>query len=120
MQIQILLTALFFTAIGAFSFIWPHRVFAQFGVAIETAEGRNEVRGIYGGMCIAIGGLLFLTPWLGTFAGGAILAVAVALSGMAGGRIASLLLERTAKAPLIYLLLEAGFATLLFSAITLS
>lgn len=120
MSIQVTIVALYFTVCGVFSFIWPNRVFSQFGVTIATADGRNEVRGTYGGMCMAIAAMLFSAPLLGDFAAGAVFGLAVACFGMAAGRIGALALERAGAAPLLYLALELACAVLLLSTLDMT
>jgi uncharacterized protein DUF4345 len=73
----------------------PRDVLAQFGVAVDTAEGRNEVRAVYGGFGLAVAALLTVAA-LGnpSTAEGILVAVAFALAGMAGGRLIGGALER--------------------------
>jgi hypothetical protein len=81
--------AVFFLAMGAVALAAPARILAPFGVAIETPNGRTEVRAVYGGFGIAIGVLLFVALWTESIRDGVFIAVAVALAGMAGGRLFS-------------------------------
>ncbi len=82
--------ALFFATMGAFALVWPERVVAFFGTAGLTVDGRNEVRAVYGGFGIAVGGVLVAALRAPGWGPGAFLAISVALFGMAAGRIVSL------------------------------
>ena len=109
-----------FAGMGLLALVRPRDVLAQFGVATETVEGRNEVRAVYGGFGLAVAGLLAVAA-LGdpATAEGILVAVAFALAGMAGGRLVSAALERPRGAyPVwIYFAIEvAGAAALLVAA----
>ncbi|TMA53052.1 MAG: DUF4345 domain-containing protein [Deltaproteobacteria bacterium] len=80
--------ALFFLGMGLVGLAAPERVAATFGTPL-SAEGRNEVRAVYGGFGIAIGALLLAAPARPDVP----LCVAVALAGMAGGRLVAAVLE---------------------------
>jgi hypothetical protein len=90
-----LIVAAGFAAMGLLALARPRDVLAQFGVATETVEGRNEVRAVYGGFGLAVAALLAVAvvgdPATGE---GILVAVAFALAGMAGGRVVSAALER--------------------------
>lgn len=96
-EVVILVVAVGFAAMGLVALVRPAEVLAQFGVAVETADGRNEVRAVYGGFGLAIAALLFVAA-LGdpATADGIVVAVAVSLLGMAAGRLLSVLSERPA------------------------
>jgi hypothetical protein len=98
-DVVVLVIAAGFAAMGAGAVARPRLVLEQFGVAVETPEGRNEVRAVYGGFGIAIAALLTVAA-LGdpATADGIRVAVAVALAGMAGGRLVAAALERPAGA----------------------
>ena len=94
---------------------------AQFGVAVETADGRNEVRAVYGGFGLAAAALLAVAAIgdPGT-AEGIVVAFAFALFGMAGGRLVSAAGERpSGPFPVwIYFAVEiVGGALLLLAAV---
>jgi uncharacterized protein DUF4345 len=114
-----LLVAAGFGAMGLAALARPRDVLAQFGVATDTVEGRNEVRAVYGGFGLALGALLAVAA-LGnpSTAEGIYVAVAVALVGMAGGRVVSAAVERPASLyPVwVYFLVEVGGAAALFAA----
>ena len=91
----VLLVATGFAAMGIGALARPAVVLAQFGVAVETVAGRNEVRAVYGGFGIAIAAVLAVAA-LGNpaTADGIVIAVAIALAGMAAGRLVGLAFER--------------------------
>lgn len=91
----VLIVAAGFAAMGLGALVRPRDVLAQFGVAVDTADGRNEVRAVYGGFGIAVGVALAVAA-LGdpSTADGIVVAVAVALAGMAAGRLLSAVVER--------------------------
>lgn len=120
MSVQVILVALIFAGIGIYALAAPQRVFAMFGVPVETAEGRNEIRAVYGGMCLAVAVILFELPWLGSAANGILLTVMTLLAGMAFGRLVSLLFERPGMLPYAFLALELVGAGLLYSVIDMT
>ena len=84
-----------FAAMGAYALATPRAILAQFGVPVDTPDGRSEVRAVYGGFGLAIGGLLGTAAATGGDAReGIVLAVGVALAGMAFGRLVSRAFER--------------------------
>jgi uncharacterized protein DUF4345 len=116
----VLVIAAGFAAMGLGALARPRDVLAQFGVAVDTSEGRNEVRAVYGGFGLAVAALLTVAA-LGdpATAEGIIVAVAIALAGMAGGRLVSAALEppRSAYPVWVFFLIEvAGAAALLIAA----
>jgi len=79
---------------GLFALVRPAEVLAQFGVAVDTADGRNEARAVYGGFGLAVAAVLAVAA-IGdpSTADGIVLAIAVSLLGMAAGRLLSALRE---------------------------
>jgi hypothetical protein len=87
--------AALFAAMGVYALATPSAVLAQFGVTVESADGRAEVRAVYGGFGLAVAGLLGVAAAGGGGARqGILVAVGVALAGMAFGRLASRAFER--------------------------
>ncbi|MFE0381978.1 DUF4345 domain-containing protein [Streptomyces inhibens] len=87
--------ALFFLGMGLYGLAAPARLVRPFGIRLEGATARTEVRAVYGGFGVAMAALL---GWAAAdpadaLRRGAVLAVAVALLGMAGGRLAARLAE---------------------------
>lgn len=90
-------TGLFFAGMGLYALAAPARLVRPFGITAGTTSGRSEVRAVYGGFGLAVAGALF---WSATTTGdlgrGVALAVAVALAGMAAGRVVSRVLDAPA------------------------
>lgn len=108
--------ACFFAGMGLVALLRPERVLAFFGTQALTRDGRNEVRAVYGGFGLAIAALLgasFLQPEL---RGGILLTVAVALLGMAGGRLVSTVVDGPPGLfPWLFLGVEIALAALLLA-----
>jgi len=95
----VLVVAAAFAAMGVGAMARPGLVLAQFGVAVDTVDGRNEVRAVYGGFGLAIGALLAVAALADpATADGIVVAVAVALGGMAVGRLIGSAVERPTSA----------------------
>jgi Domain of unknown function (DUF4345) len=87
--------AALFAGMGLYALVVPAAVLAQFGVPVETPDGRAEVRAVYGGFGLAVAGLLGAAAAAGGDAReGILIAVGVALAGMAFGRLAARAFER--------------------------
>ncbi|MGP8301186.1 DUF4345 domain-containing protein [Streptomyces inhibens] len=87
--------ALFLLGMGLYGLAAPARLVRPFGIRLDGATARTEVRAVYGGFGVAMAALL---GWAAAdpadaLRRGAVLAVAVALLGMAGGRLAARLAE---------------------------
>lgn len=94
MSVLVTIVAIFFAGMGAAALVRPAVVWAPFGVAPTTPAARNEVRAVYGGFGIAIAILLMVADNASAgFRDGALVATAVALVGMAAGRIVGFVLE---------------------------
>jgi hypothetical protein len=115
----VLIIAAGFAAMGLVALARPREVLAQFGVAVDTPDGRNEVRAVYGGFGLAVAALLAVAAVgdPGT-SEGIVVTVAFALAGMAGGRVVGGALEppRAAYPVWVYFLIEAVGAALLLVA----
>jgi hypothetical protein len=111
--------AVFFFAMGLVALVAPARILETFGVAVGTPEGRTEVRAVYGGFGIAISGLLLAAVSVDDIRTGAYVAVAVAVLGMAAGRVVSALLgERTDLWPTwVFCALELAMGGMLVGAL---
>ncbi|QIX27285.1 DUF4345 domain-containing protein [Nocardioides sp. JQ2195] len=72
-----------YAAIGAVAFARPSMVPEIFGGSAPTADSRNEIRAVYGGLTFAIAAVGLASP----------AAVGVLSAGMASGRAASALVE---------------------------
>ncbi|MBO0677550.1 DUF4345 family protein [Mycolicibacterium sp. S2-37] len=93
--------AVFFLGMGCYALAAPAALVRPFGITLETATSRSEVRAVYGGFGLAIAGVLaYAAVADGQVATGIRLTVAVALAGMAIGRVASAAFgERTTLYP---------------------
>ena len=54
MSIAVGAVAVFFVLMGLMGLFTPERIQAPFGTTVQTVEGRNEVRAVYGGFGIAM------------------------------------------------------------------
>jgi len=118
--ILIVCVALFFLAMGGMGILSPARILAIFKVELKTHEGRNEVRAVYGGYGLAMSGILFFSLSAPSLRAGILVCVAVAMLGMALGRLISFLIERqTSFYPLLFLAVEIMLAFTLFAAFSL-
>lgn len=108
MQLTIvILEAAFFFGMGVIALVTPTFVVQLFGETNIGADMRNEVRAVYGGFGIAIAAVLVASLKVETIRSGVYVVVAVALFGMACGRIISLLIEkRLGLFPTVFLVVE--------------
>jgi hypothetical protein len=93
----IIVVAVFFFGMGVSGLVAPAALIKPFRMVADSAEARSEVRAVYGGFGVAIGGLLLMA--LGDPGGtraGVLVTVAVALLGMAFGRLVARAVERPA------------------------
>lgn len=92
--------AVFFLGMGLVALVHPSFIVGIFGIALESPAARGEVRAVYGGFGLAVGGTLVaaLVPGA-SWAHGAAVAVALSLLGMAFGRLVGALVERQPSYP---------------------
>ncbi|WP_414943045.1 DUF4345 domain-containing protein [Amycolatopsis sp. cmx-11-32] len=89
------LVAVFFLGMGLLGLVAPRRLIRPFGITLDSATARTEVRAVYGGFGVAIAVLLGFAAFdVGGIQRGAAIAVAVALAGMAFGRLVARFAER--------------------------
>ncbi len=115
----IVAVGVFFLAMGVYALAAPAALARPFRMTIDTPESRSEIRAVYGGFGVAIAGLLGAAAVdVGGIGTGAVIAVGVALSGMAFGRLVSRVLDSsTAFYPIwFYFCVEVVSAGLLFVA----
>lgn len=112
-----LLVAVFFAGMGILALAAPERISATFETTILTPAGRNEIRAVYGGFGLAMAAILFAAPSLPAIAQGIYLSVAVALGGMAAGRLVAAAVERPRGfyPSWFYCALETVMAVILFA-----
>ncbi len=119
MSIAVILVAIFFAGMGVAALVKPALIWAPFGVAPTTPEARNEVRAVYGGFGLAIAALLVAAESAtADFRDGVLVSVAVALGGMAAGRLLGAVADPKPllRWPGFFLLVEAALAVLLLTA----
>jgi hypothetical protein len=91
----VLLVAVFFLGMGLLGLVAPQALIRPFGIELGTATARTEVRAVYGGFGVAVGVLLGLAAFdVGGLRHGVAISVAVALAGMAFGRLVARFAER--------------------------
>jgi hypothetical protein len=104
-----------FALMGVGSLAMPLVVTRQFGVTDLTIDGRNEVRAVYGGFGLAMCTALISTSLYPDLKNGICFAIALALAGMAAGRLLSAAIDRSiGRFPLLYLAIESAGSLALF------
>ena len=106
-------------SMGIVALVAPRYVFTFFGAEAQTADIRNEIRAVYGGFGLAMAAVLIVTR-AGDLAAGVQLTIAIALLGMAAGRVVAFFLERTGPWPWVFLVSEAVVGVLLWPGATLT
>jgi hypothetical protein len=92
---MIIAVAVFFAGIGMFGLVAPTALVRPFRMELPVPEARTEVRAVYGGFGVAVAALLVAAALdVGGIRRGAVVAVAVALAGMALGRLVGRLVDR--------------------------
>lgn len=106
--------AVAFALMGIGALVRPTVVTRQFGIPALTAEGRSEVRAVYGGFGLAVAGMLVIAITTPDLRAGIAITVAVALFGMAVGRVVSAVIDRSlSKVVVLYLVIEVVAGVLL-------
>ena len=111
-----LLPAAFFAGMGALALVRPARIVDRFSIEVASVDGRNEIRAVYGGFGLAVAGLLVwasLTEGSGeAWIPGIVATLCV---GMAGGRLASFVADRTRGSAVVwsFLVVELALAAAL-------
>ncbi len=110
--------ALFFLGMGVVALTQPAHVVDRFGVTVESLDGRNEIRSVYGGFGVAVALLL---GWAVVTDGRGELwipsVIAVLCFGMAVGRVLSMIADRTRGSAVVwrYVGLELALTASLFA-----
>jgi hypothetical protein len=91
----------FFLGMGVYALAAPAMLVRPFGITLEQSTSRSEVRAVYGGFGLAMAAVLtYAAVAAGPHRTGILLAVGVALAGMALGRLVSAVVDgRTAFYP---------------------
>lgn len=106
--------AVAFALMGMGALVRPTVVTRQFGIPALTAEGRSEVRAVYGGFGLALAAMLVIAITSPDLRAGIAITVAVALFGMAAGRVVSAVIDRSmSKVVTLYLAIEVVAGVLL-------
>lgn len=114
MHLLATIPAFLFFAMGIAALAAPERILHTFGTDRLTPAGRNEVRAVYGGFGVAVAATLIAGIVAEDIRTGVFVAVAAALGGMAGGRLAGAAADRRIDAaPLLFLSVELVMALLL-------
>ncbi|GLW09670.1 membrane protein [Microtetraspora sp. NBRC 13810] len=91
----IAVVAVFFLAMGVYGLVAPAALIRPFRIVADSGLARTEIRAVYGGFGVAVAGLLVAAMIdAGGIRRGAVIAVAVALLGMAFGRLVARAVER--------------------------
>jgi hypothetical protein len=103
-----------FLLMGVGALLKPVLVTGQFGVRELSAAGRNEIRAVYGGFGVTMAAVLTLSLLDPELRPGILISVALALGGMAVGRLISAAIDRQFdRAPLVYFIFESVLAIIL-------
>lgn len=86
--------AVFFAGMGLYALVAPEALVRPFRITLESGEARTEVRAVYGGFGLAMAGLLGWAASGPPERDGVLVAVAVAVFGMAAGRLAGRVRDR--------------------------
>lgn len=93
-MVAIVVVAVFFAGMGIYGLVAPAALVRPFGIETAGPHARGEVRAVYGGFGVAVAGLLVVAMLDDGIRRGAVIAVAVALAGMAFGRLVGSVIER--------------------------
>jgi len=117
MSVQEIIVAVGFALMGIGAFVRPRTFTAWFGMTAETPDARNEIQAVYGGFGLAVAALMVATIRYPELREGVIAAVTASLAGMALGRAVAAVRERPGRWPVIFFVVEAGGAVLLWTAL---
>lgn len=110
----IIIAALIYGLIGLAALLRPRHLLQGFGIEAEAVDSRNEIRAVYGGLPIAMAGLLAFTLGGSDLAHGILVALAAVSAGMAAGRLVSAAIDRQmGRNPVIFTILELIVAALI-------
>lgn len=115
--IQMSLVAALFLLMGLAAFAAPGRFLQIMDLRAETPTARNEIQAVYGGFGVAMAVVLIAPLGWPELRSGVIVSVALALAGMALGRLVAALRERPGRWPLLFFCIESAGAALLLSAL---
>ena len=113
LPIVTIIVAVCFALMGVGAFARPRNFTAVFGITAETPDARNEIQAVYGGFGLTTAAALLAPIWHPALLPGVTAAVALALAGMAGGRVIAAIRERPGRWPLVFFVIEAAGAAAL-------
>jgi hypothetical protein len=114
MNWMVALVSSFFALMGVAALAAPAKFVSYLGSQIVRDEGRNEVRAVYGGFGLAIAGSLVWAASRPDVREGYFLCLIAACLGMAGGRVFSLIVDRSLSPTMaVAMAVEATLAVLL-------
>lgn len=105
-NIFVYVAALAFLVMGCAALLSPASIGRYFDIQINSVDGRNEVRAVYGGFGVAVALALTVAARFDSLRPGTVACVSLALAGMASGRLVSALLERPGRWPWIFCAIE--------------
>jgi hypothetical protein len=117
MSVQEIIVAVGFALMGIGAFARPRTFTALFGMTAETPDARNEIQAVYGGFGLAVAAVMVATVRYPELREGVIVAVTASLAGMALGRVVAAVRERPGRWPMVFFVVEAGGAVLLWTAL---
>ena len=110
--------AAFFFGMGVAALRRPTMVLAIFGTEVRHRDTLNEIRAVYGGFGVAVAGLLVYAFFDPVLRPGLVAAVAIAVLGMAAGRLWSAAVDRGAGFfPCLFFVVEIAIAAALLAAL---
>jgi len=116
-NIIIVLAASGFALMGIVAIVKPKVITQQFGIPELSVAGRSEVRGVYGGFGLAMAAIIVVALVIPDLRTGITITAAVALLGMAAGRVTSALIDRSLpRVALLAIVVEVIMGVLLFLA----
>jgi hypothetical protein len=116
MSVYAVVVLFFNAAMALVALAAPARILAFFGVEVTTADGRNEVRSVYGGTGIAVIAALVVSAGEGSVRKG-VYAMLVLYFGVMGLlRAVAALFGGTSARPWLFVALELGLAGLMILA----
>ena len=117
MGVQEIIVAVGFALMGIGAFARPRTFTSPFGFTADTPDARNEIQAVYGGFGLAVAAVMVATVRYPEIREGVIAAVTASLAGMAFGRVVAALRERPGRWPVVFFVVEAGGAVLLWTAL---
>lgn len=117
MSVQEIIVAVGFALMGIAAFVRPRTFTVLFGMTAETPDARNEIQAVYGGFGLAVAAVMIATVRYPDLREGVIAAVTASLAGMALGRVVAAVRERPGRWPMVFFVVEAGGAVLLWTAL---